>query len=657
MKHMYNYILQIVNNILYNSNYIKIKYLLDKELLKQWKFIGKNQKIYDNKTKNYIHSLTNGALSKMQIPNNEKNNLGLTYGFLIFQIDLNETKSFTIEVSILDSTNVKRRLLFSACSKELVINSLYCRIPLINFPTNIWVNLSIDIFGFVNEYFKNINFKCINFICLSANCKVRKICAMKKNFVDSLNEFIDTGDENLMPNDFLLPTQIDFINLTIDMNQINDNINLKLIKVNNGNNTNYLNSNNNTINNNIVPIPKTSQGHRTNQRLSTLHNTNNFKNVPNSTTKRKTISTVNTVTNNNSSNLTNNTTNSNTNSAKSNSKSKSKSLGKQYLKKISSFNPTLNKTKENNQNINLNLTRKKSTNTLNSTKTIQTINSNFSPTNSKIKQWNLYDQNGRRINRNVSHINEIRENNFDLSKTQKPIKSKTPDRSFANTLNHRTSNINNNKNKELKNQTLKLQKTIVKPPLLNNKAIPEVFKFNKIPIKNFNIENQIENKSKLLGIINYNDDNTNANNNNNASIQEVVDYDQNNTLLKGENNTTRESEKIIYRDKNDNLKILNIRIKDDSIKDSQNKNSNKKDFIEESLKENLLQNINESTTNRPYTPPVSNMIPDDGSDNVNNNNIKKINESIIKNHYNEMVYDKETGKYFNSRTNIYYDLK
>ena len=594
----------------------------------------------------------------MQIPYNEKNNLGLTQGFLIFQIDLNETKSFTIEVSILDSTNVKRRLLFSACSKELVINSLYCRIPLINFPTNIWVNLSIDIFGFINEFYKNINFKCINFICLSANCKVRKICGMNKNFIDSLNEFIDTGNENLIPSDFLLPTEIDFINLTIDMNQINDNINLKLIKVNNGNNINHLNSNNNTINNNNIPIPKTSQGHRTNPRLSNLHNTNNLKNIPNTASKRKKISTANISTNNNSSNLTNNTINSNTNSAKSNSKSKSKSLGKQYLQKISIFNPSSNKTKENNQNLNLNLTRKKSTNELNSTKTIQTINSNFSPTNSKNKQWNLYDQNGRRINRNISHIKEIRENNFDLSKTQKPIKSKTPDRSsFANTINHRTNNISNNKNKDIKNKTSKLQKKIVKPPLLNNKAIPEVFNFNKIPIKNFNIENQFEDKSKLLGIINYNDDNTlnNVNNNNNASIQEIVDYDQNNTLLKGENNTTRESEKIIYRDKNDNLKILNIRIKDDSMKDSQIKNSNKKDFIEESLKENLLQNINESTTNRPYTPPVSNMIPDDGSHNFNN--IQKINESIIKNHYNEMVYDKETGKYFNSRTNIYYDLK
>jgi hypothetical protein len=214
----------------------------------------------------------------------------------------------------------------------------------------------------------------------------------------------------------------------------------------------------------------------------------------------------------------------------------------------------------------LNLTRKKSTNTLNSTKTIQTINSNFSPTNSKIKQWNLYDQNGRRINRNVSHINEIRENNFDLSKTQKPIKSKTPDKPLVQTINHRNNILNRTNIPEKKT---KLQKTI-KPPLINNKAIPDVFNINNIPIKDNNIENKIDNdKSKFLSSIYYNDDNNiNNNNNNNASIQEVFDYDQNNTLLKGENNTTRDSERIIYRDKNDNLKILNIRIKDDSNHDS-----------------------------------------------------------------------------------------
>jgi hypothetical protein len=585
--------------------------------------------------------LKTGGISKMQIPQNEKLSLGLLQGYLIFQIYLNSTKSFTIQISISNSMNSKRRLLFSACSKEFVINNYHCRLPLINFPTNTWVNLSIDIISFVNSCFSSENFRSIDFICLSADCKIRKICAMRKNFTDSLNDYFE-NDESSIPKNFLLPSNINFTNLNIDMNYIQSNIQINNIK------ENYLNNN--------INLPLSSQGQRG---LSLNNNNNILKNnfkMPNTASEKNRYI---------GQNLGKNIMNS--------FGVKSKSLGKVY--KI--VNGKNDKNEENNnlyehklQSANVNKVnlienafqgndyypiRKLSDN---HDKNNNLIVKNLNSVN-KSKNWNLYDQNGRRINRNVSHINEIRENNFDLSKTQKPIKSKTPDRSFANTLNHRTSNINNNKNKELKNQTLKLQKTIVKPPLLNNKAIPEVFKFNKIPIKNFNIENQFEDKSKLLGIINYNDDNTlnNVNNNNNASIQEVVDYDQNNTLLKGENNTTRESEKIIYRDKNDNLKILNIRIKDDSIKDSQNKNSNKKDFIEESLKENLLQNINESTTNRPYTPPVSNMIPDDGSDNVNNNNIKKINESIIKNHYNEMVYDKETGKYFNSRTNIYYDLK
>ena len=53
---------------------------------------------------------------------------------------------------------------------------------------------------------------------------------------------------------------------------------------------------------------------------------------------------------------------------------------------------------------------------------------------------------------------------------------------------------------------------------------------------------------------------------------------------------------------------------------------------------------------------MSNLIPETNIIN-NETNIQKINESTIKNHYNKMVYYNKNGKYFNSRTNIYYDLK
>ena len=202
----------------------------------------------------------------MQIPQNEKLSLGLLQGYLIFQIYLNSTKSFTIQISISNSMNSKRRLLFSACSKEFVINNYHCRLPLINFPTNTWVNLSIDIISFVNSCFSSENFRSIDFICLSADCKIRKICAMRKNFTDSLNDYYE-NDESSIPKNFLLPSNINFINLNIDMNYIQSNIQINNIK------ENYLNNN--------INLPLSSQG----QRGLSLNNNNNilknnFKNFP-----------------------------------------------------------------------------------------------------------------------------------------------------------------------------------------------------------------------------------------------------------------------------------------------------------------------------------------------------------------------------------------
>ena len=116
-----------------------------------------------------------GALSKMQIPSNEKISLNLMHGFITFQIYLNTTKSFTIEIAITNTNNTKKRILLSACSKEFIKNQLHCRIPIINIPTGIWINFSIDILSFVSECFKGQSFREIDSICLSADCKIRRI--------------------------------------------------------------------------------------------------------------------------------------------------------------------------------------------------------------------------------------------------------------------------------------------------------------------------------------------------------------------------------------------------------------------------------------------------------------------------------------------------
>ena len=103
----------------------------------------------------------------MQIPINEKSSLNLMHGFLTFQIYLNTTKSFTIEIAISDNNNGKKRILLSACSREFTINQMHCRIPIINIPTGIWINFSIDILSFINECFKGQSFRSIDSICLT----------------------------------------------------------------------------------------------------------------------------------------------------------------------------------------------------------------------------------------------------------------------------------------------------------------------------------------------------------------------------------------------------------------------------------------------------------------------------------------------------------
>ena len=96
-------------------------------------------------------------------------------------------------------------------------------------------------------------------------------------------------------------------------------------------------------------------------------------------------------------------------------------------------------------------------------------------------------------------------------------------------------------------------------------------------------------------------------------------------------------------------------------------NRNEKNFIKNQepmdslFGDKILAEINKNnnTSERPYTPPIQKIIPVNNDINgvTNNVNISKINESIMQNHYNDLVYDNETGTLFDKKTNIHYELK
>ena len=595
---------------------------IDKDIVKLWKFIGKNAKIYDNELKTYIHVLNIGALSKMQIPINEKSSLNLIHGFLTFQIYLNSTKSFTIEIAISDNNYGKKRILLSACSKEFIINQMHCRIPIINIPTNIWINLSIDILSFVSECFKGQSFRAIDSICLSADCKIRRICGMRQLYTLSAEEY-SQGDDSILPKGFIFPNDIKYINFDLDMNYIKENMELKSIK------------NNNYINKNAKIYPKTSQSKR-GSKLGHL--------------------------------LNNNHQNQDKENLKLNNENKSAKLDK--------GNNQINRTKIKNNTeikpkINKNQTILKEYNELNrgSTKNIRNMNS-FKGLRKETKENNKMIATTKKEEKikSIYKMNQKKSKEKYNSKSVKKIYMKNNTNNYMNEKNNTNTlkkNINNNfieplektfkgKTTSLKNKNNKENKNSAKnenndKPNINN--MPQIIQINQVLINN-NTNNNIIKKEEinLFNTFNYKEleskENTllvNQSNFNNASIPEIVDLDINNTYLKNAENDINNNE-MIFIDKN---------------------NRNEKNYIKnqeptESLfGEKILAEINGNTNERPYTPPIEKIIPVNGNNDnaLNNVNISKINESLLQNHYYDLVYDNETGTLFDKKTKIHYELK
>ena len=187
------------SNYYHLGNTIELFNLQNKNLCSKWHFEGKYSKLFDPSLKCYEMILSTGNLSKMLIPKVKKNSkiktLSLFQGYVVFQLYLFTSKQFSIELAISDTTNAKRRLIFSSNNDNLVINQLHCRIPIFELPIGKWINLSIDILSFVSECFKNLTFRSVDYISLSMSGKVRYIFTMRTPLIDNLNQVDEEKNE------------------------------------------------------------------------------------------------------------------------------------------------------------------------------------------------------------------------------------------------------------------------------------------------------------------------------------------------------------------------------------------------------------------------------------------------------------------------------
>jgi hypothetical protein len=679
------------------------------DIIKYWKQKGKITKEFESHTKTYIYSLPFGGVSGFSIPINEKHSLLINNSCLLFQFILFNNKSFSIEIGIKDKSDTKRRFNLTSSIKEIESKSLYIKIPLNDYPLNIWTNLLIDIEALTQQYFKTQIFKVIDNIHFSGCLKIRKIFSLRSRD-EPLLKSIDMGKSIPVANLFfmdntLIKTDIKIIginnftvnNVNIDSNNIrnvlnsphgNNRNNNSPLSNNNNNGSKYSttsdinlnkyrkyykknNENNNSnnlsggtgvnitpINNNRVQMENASKKTRDAKKfvkgLPNLSNVTNdikyavIKNMKNSNIEKIL---------GNSAFEENEIANSNK-GINLNNKEKGKSLGK-YVKKQQQ-----------------NKKRNKSNNPFRTTKLNKKVNENS-------------DNSGNNDNKNLSNKNIIKEeinntNNIKNININNNNANKTIIKDKKNNINNTTTPIKKKEkeNKERSNdhvyynqkeQEISMEeynnykKNNNNAENINIPSMEDKFKFNNIGV---GLSSNLTNKNSFKDTNKHeNDIRTNKYSNcgglldskfdiNNIpvydSIEEVAEWpadlnaNQNNPMIE---DAMKMGDRLIQLESNKNNNINND--------NNDNDNMEGDDFVE------LSSVLNKKDTLRPYTPPIEELVQVNPNKMKGDSNMKcsmdrkngLMNTNRILRNYENLIYNQDKGLFFDPKTNIYYDIK
>lgn len=509
--------------------------------------------------------------------------------------------------------------MLSTSTKEISLNSLHVKIPIINYPTNKWTNLYINIFPLIAESFKSMTLLSIDYIKLSANCKIRKIFALK-NFselpVKGLN----------------LPSSIEVANIKIEnlqeglvefdptengqQNGIEDSIGStkekfegKKIKMKSkSKNTQHRGSRENgSVNNYDIVLNGGVEGG--------LKNSNSKNNI--GVLQQQNVRHIGDI------------------QKEYVSLSKKTKDNIRFAKKIPNIEQLQNQIRYEQKSKKL---PSHHFGSLSPTK--NTLSKGKRPLNSSNVGSDYYDEGNGKIPLDLKR-------NTKLSKDERspPLPPK----------NIKTNNFTNNSVKGSKS-----------PIKMNNFNIVANAKNSKSPLKKGS-EKNVKNNSvkeekdeKLLSTFNLNNNNSSNNKVTNLcdSIEEIYDFCEGGNL--GEesilNNKASNNNNIIHIDKQ--------KVNFDNNASKGKSNFSKNDFGGLVIDDDLLgedQSMNFTLeSNRPFTPPITRLVPvGPKNNNLIGEKDKKKNNLVESNgnYYSNLIFDKEKGCYYNPKTNIYYDLK
>ena len=479
-----------------------------------------------------------------------------------------------------------------------------------NYPLNIWTNLLIDTFSIFKQTYPNTQLKYIDSILITGNIKLRKIYSLKTKEED-LPKSLDLGKSVLLQNFFLynLKTGLEKIDIKFSehSNKKKNNNNPNL---NNGKNVHIKTQNKSSINSLSEKIKKNLEFGNKIPLIDRLKNEIIYGlkvNQDGNLEKRNMnqilgFKALDNIDIDNENNI--------------KKKERERSLGKGSLQKELNNNTKRNKNKSINYKIN---------------------NQHIDKIENLQKKYNEKNINGK--NNKIVYQNDTLYNfGIDKNKNEGPKFLSYG----VSSINENKINIENKKNK-IKNE-----------PLLQ-----------KIDKSNINYPTTKESQEKSQQDMNT------ANNNKYGNIEIMLDSAVvNNSKIQAQLYDSIEEESCLANNVNSTIDGYKLDEKIIKLDPQYNKNNDTKIIINNDLENSEIPEFSDLINgenkgqNRPYTPPLTKLVPinqseiiepkDKQNDIQNPNNIsyaKKMKD------FDDLIFDEIKGCYYNPKTNIYYDIK
>ena len=479
-----------------------------------------------------------------------------------------------------------------------------------NYPLNIWTNLLIDTFSIFKQTYPNTQLKYIDSILITGNIKLRKIYSLKTKEED-LPKSLDLGKSVLLQNFFLYNLKTGLEKIDIKFNEhSNKKKNNNNHNLNNGKNVHIKTQNKSSINSLNEKIKKNLEFGNKIPLIDRLKNEIIYGlkvNQDGNLEKRNMnqilgFKALDNIDIDNENNI--------------KKKERERSLGKGSLQKELNNNTKRNKNKSINYKIN---------------------NQHIDKIENLQKKYNEKNINGK--NNKIVYQNDTLYNfGIDKNKNEGP-----------KFLSYGVSSINENKiNMENKKNKIKNE------PLLQ-----------KIDKSNINYPTTKESQEKSQQDMNT------ANNNKYGNIEIMLDSAVvNNSKIQAQLYDSIEEESCIANNVNSTIDGYKLDEKIIKLDLQYNRNNDTKNIINNDLENSEIPEFSDlingenKSQNRPYTPPLTKLVPinqseiiepkDKQNDIQNPNNIsyaKKMKD------FDDLIFDEIKGCYYNPKTNIYYDIK